>query len=158
MLPATCGILSLLHWLGDPPMVTHHENGCFEWQLEVTLASNLPWSVRCFPAEDHVHLSHSAFSPLAFDRMGWRNSVLYVFSSPFLSSHPNHHVSNHTQACFPKSNCLHINTFYMVLQDSRCIEDRTKLGNSNSPDVKKSCVNDDLKLKHKGEGDKQLDD
>ena len=46
----------------------------------------------------------------------------------------------------------------MVLQDSRCIEDGTKLGNSNSPDVKKSCVNDDLKLKHKGEGDKQLDD
>ena len=90
MLPASCGVLSLLHWLGDPPMVTHHENGCFEWQLEVTLASNLPWSVRCLPAEDHVHLSHSAFSPLAFDRMAVAQfcALCVLFSLSLLASQP----------------------------------------------------------------------
>jgi len=149
----------------DPPLVTHYENGCFEWQLKVTSASILPvliGMVRCPPVEYHVvhvHLTHSALSPWAFHRMVWRCSVSYVFSSPFLSSHPNHHVSNHSQASFPfpKCICLHTNTFYMLLQPTGF-----KMMGPNLIQIlqmsKKSCVNLDLKLKHKGEGDKLLDD
>ena len=75
-----------------------------------------------------------------------------------LSTHPNHYVVNHTQACFPKSICWYMDInattgFKMMVSQLGPNLEIQFLQMST-----KSCANVDVKLKYKGEVDKQLDD